>query len=198
MVIEKVEGKVIRIEGRLILISTRQGDLKRGQVLVVYRLRQDPKYLGQVRIVEVSGQNGVGMVIGKQLGEILPGDQVASQLGEQTTPKRDTKEAILQKRIKDLEDRLATMNREVASLRKELKSPPPPSAQLKTFPLRYLVADEFARSLQLLFRTSATVRVTADARTNSILVYGIAEDLKLLEAILARLDRKAPARKEEK
>jgi hypothetical protein len=76
-----VEGEVKKVEGGLVQISVgSDAGLAKGHTLEVFRLRPAPKYLGQVRIVEVKPTEAVGKVVGRPLGEIQKGDRVASRI----------------------------------------------------------------------------------------------------------------------
>jgi hypothetical protein len=53
--------------------------LKKGNTLEVYRL-DPPKYLGAVRIVEVTPKKAVANPVEAMLGAVKTGDRVASQI----------------------------------------------------------------------------------------------------------------------
>jgi type II secretory pathway component GspD/PulD (secretin) len=81
------------------------------------------------------------------------------------------------------------MNKEVASIRKELKAlTAAPATQLKRYMLKHAQADEVAKLLQQVFGKTPTLRLATDGRTNSLLVHGLAEDQQTIEAIITRLD----------
>jgi hypothetical protein len=57
--------------------------LAKGDTLEVYRLAKDvkqSKYLGRVRVVEVSAKEAVAQPVGKMFGPPQPGDQVSSRI----------------------------------------------------------------------------------------------------------------------
>lgn len=78
---ENVEGLVRRAEGNLVTISLgTDAGLARGQTMEVFRLGQTPKYLGRIRIVEVTPTQAVGQASGRLSAPIQAGDRVASRI----------------------------------------------------------------------------------------------------------------------
>src|SRR5439155_512641 len=76
-----VEGVVKKVdESGLVQISVgSDAGLARGHTLEVFRLKPAPRYLGQIRIVEVKRTEAVGRVVGRPLGKIQKDDRVASR-----------------------------------------------------------------------------------------------------------------------
>lgn len=78
---ENIEGLVRRAEGNLVTISLgTDAGLSRGQTMEVFRLGQTPKYIGRIRIVEVTATQSVGQASGKLSTPIQAGDRVASRI----------------------------------------------------------------------------------------------------------------------
>lgn len=101
-------------------------------------------------------------------------------------------------RIAELEQRVAALERELASLRADKArqgdgpEAAPTAAEVKIFPLRNADASETAKLLTQLF--GEEVRVVADSRTNSVIAVGPGDDLLTVEALIARLDEADSAR----
>jgi hypothetical protein len=80
---ENVEGTVKEVDkGGLIKISIgSDAGLKKGHTLEVYRVNDKAaKYLGRVRVIEVSAKEAVAQPVGKLTGDIEKGDRVASKI----------------------------------------------------------------------------------------------------------------------
>jgi len=78
---ENVEGTVRRVDGNLMTLSVgRDAGLVRGNTMHVFRLGHSPRYVGQVRIVEVTATQAVGQVIGRLYTPAKAGDRVASRI----------------------------------------------------------------------------------------------------------------------
>jgi hypothetical protein len=78
---ENVEGLVRRVDGNLVTITIgSDAGLVRGNTMEVFRLGQNPKYLGRIKIVEVTPTQAVGQAAGRMLGGMQPGDRVASRI----------------------------------------------------------------------------------------------------------------------
>jgi len=79
---ENVEGLVRRADGNLVTISLgSDAGLAQGQTLEVFRLGQQAKYIGRIRIVDVTANQAVGQVTGRLTGgPIQVGDRVASKI----------------------------------------------------------------------------------------------------------------------
>lgn len=79
-IIEKVDGT----DKSLVQISVgSDAGLEQGHTLEVYRLRPQPEYLGQVRILEVDPQKSVGRLMQGPYGTRItprPGDEVATSI----------------------------------------------------------------------------------------------------------------------
>jgi hypothetical protein len=72
-----VEGLVKKVDNNLITISIGSDDgIQRGHELSVYRLGTNPKYVGKVRIVEVTPKSAVAEAIGRHNGPMLVNDRV--------------------------------------------------------------------------------------------------------------------------
>ncbi len=91
---EKIEGliKAIDPSGLVKLTLGSDAGLQRGHTLEVFRLNaKDPKqnkYLGTIRVIEVSPNESVAQPLGKKLDAVKVGDKVASWLpGEEKEPK---------------------------------------------------------------------------------------------------------------
>jgi hypothetical protein len=81
----KVEGKVEKIKGDLIMINIgSDSGLKKDHTLEVFRLDPEPAYLGMIRIVEVNEKSAVGRMVAaanaKNRRMPKEGDRVASSL----------------------------------------------------------------------------------------------------------------------
>jgi len=78
---ENVEGLVRRAEGNLVTISLgSDAGLARGQTMEVFRLGQNARYVGRIRIVEVTPTQAVGQATGRVSTPIQVGDRVASRI----------------------------------------------------------------------------------------------------------------------
>ena len=88
----QVKGRIERVDPNdpalvTITIGADQG-LAKGHTLEVYRLKPEPRYLGIVRIIEVTSARSVGRLIapaGAKRAQLQVGDEVASRL----TPDRE-------------------------------------------------------------------------------------------------------------
>jgi hypothetical protein len=81
---EGVKGSVTRVDEKSGLLTISVGSdagLQKGHTLEVYRLKP-PKYLGTIRIVDVSPKEAVAQPVGKALDAIQVGDEVASKIGD--------------------------------------------------------------------------------------------------------------------
>jgi len=78
---EDVEGLVKRAEGNLVTLSIgSDAGLTKGNTLEVFRFGTNPRYIGRVKIVEVSATTAVGQVQGRVTSPIQAGDTVASNI----------------------------------------------------------------------------------------------------------------------
>jgi hypothetical protein len=76
-----VEGLVKKVEGKLLTISVgSDAGLARGHTLEVFRLGEKPRYLGRVRVMEVTATAAVCQVVGKMADRVAVGDQVSSRV----------------------------------------------------------------------------------------------------------------------
>lgn len=79
--LENVEGLVRTAKGDLVEISLgTDAGLSRGQTMEVFRLGQNPKYIGRIRIVDVTANTAVGQASGRLAAPIQVGDRVASRI----------------------------------------------------------------------------------------------------------------------
>lgn len=76
-----VEGLVQKAEGNLVTISI-GGDsgIAKGQELQVFRFGTNPKYLGKIRIMEVTPNQAVGQAVGRTSAPMQKGDRVAPRI----------------------------------------------------------------------------------------------------------------------
>jgi hypothetical protein len=78
---EHVEGVIRRAEGRLATLSIgSDAGLTKGNTLEVFRFGANPRYIGRVRIVDVSAHQAVAQVEGKLTAPMQSGDTVASSI----------------------------------------------------------------------------------------------------------------------
>jgi hypothetical protein len=150
----------------------------------------------------------VGTGVGASLvaGQSGQPDQPAAQnapdqpaLPRQPKQTEEDKFTTIQRRLTDLDKRLEVLTKELMSLRKELKPPAPASSgpmEYRMFSLRYVKADELAKTLEQLFNvakteSAKTLRIAAHASSNTLVVRGPATELEAAEAIAVRLDNQA-------
>jgi hypothetical protein len=75
--------------------------------------------------------------------------------------------------------------------------PPLENAQVKVYSLSFVPVQEAASKIESLFGTQ-TLRVAADERTNSLIVYGKPDSLAALDTLLSRVDEQAnPTKKQD-
>jgi hypothetical protein len=79
---------------------------------------------------------------------------------------------------------------ELAKRERDSALPPLESGELKVYSLASLPAKDAAEAIQSLFGAQA-LRVAIDDRTNSLIVFGKADWLPTIDALLTRLDEKA-------
>jgi hypothetical protein len=83
---ENVEGVVNSVDSSSGLVTISIGSdagLRKGHTLEVFRLPADPKqskYLGTLRILEVSAKEAVGQLVGRATAPLQSGDRVASKI----------------------------------------------------------------------------------------------------------------------
>lgn len=77
---DNLEGSVRQVDGRLVTLSLgSDAGLMRGQVLQVFRLGNQAKYVGEVRVVDVRANSAVGEATGRT-SPIQVNDRVASRI----------------------------------------------------------------------------------------------------------------------
>jgi Bacterial type II/III secretion system short domain len=108
---------------------------------------------------------------------------------------QQTDRSGLERRLGELEKQLGLLLKEVQELRKELKTATPAPAvpsgtEFKIFTLKNAEAVAMTGILEALFQGAdgRALRITADPRTNSVLVHGRTDALLAIEAVIARLD----------
>lgn len=78
---ENIEGQVTKAESRLVSISVgADNGLSKGQTMEIFRLGQNPRYIGRIRLTEVAAKNAVGTIEGKPTMTVQTGDKVASRI----------------------------------------------------------------------------------------------------------------------
>jgi hypothetical protein len=78
---DNLEGLVKRADGNYVTISLgSDAGLVKGNTLEVFRLGQNPRYIGKIRIVEVTPNQAVGMAVGRMAVPIQVDDRVASRI----------------------------------------------------------------------------------------------------------------------
>jgi hypothetical protein len=78
---DNVEGLVRRAEGNLVTITIgSDAGLQRGHTMEVFRYGQNPRYIGRIRIVEVTPTQAVGQATGRLTAPMQVGDRVASRI----------------------------------------------------------------------------------------------------------------------
>jgi len=76
-----LQGEVTKVDGDLMTLSAgSDSGLVKGHVLEVFRRGAAPKYLGRVRIIEVSPKQSVGQAVGRMAAPVEKGDKVASRV----------------------------------------------------------------------------------------------------------------------
>ena len=77
---DNLEGRILRTDGDLVTISLGSDNgVSKDNILEVFRLNES-KYIGKIRIVEVSATKSIGRATGKMLNQMKVNDQVASQI----------------------------------------------------------------------------------------------------------------------
>ena len=78
---ENVEGLVSRADGNLVTITIgSDAGLMRGHTMEVFRLGQNPRYIGRIKLVEVTPTQAVGQATGRMNAVMQRGDRVASHI----------------------------------------------------------------------------------------------------------------------
>ncbi len=93
--------------------------LTRGQLLDVYRLKPEPKYLGRVRIIEIGDKEAIAQPAGRLLAPIQQGDRVTTKISAHPEPAKTPAPPS-----GDLEKKLDRLLREVEELRREIQQRP--------------------------------------------------------------------------
>jgi hypothetical protein len=77
-----LEGIVRRVDSSgLVTISIgSDAGLQKGHTLEVYRMGKNPRYLGRIKIVDVSANQAVGKAVGRMTAPVQSGDHVASRV----------------------------------------------------------------------------------------------------------------------
>lgn len=81
--VESVEGLIKNTDPRSGLVTITLGSdagLTKGNTMEVFRLSPSPKYLGTIRILEVTATQAVGAPTGRMTAPPKPGDRVASRI----------------------------------------------------------------------------------------------------------------------
>jgi type II secretory pathway component GspD/PulD (secretin) len=98
--------------------------------------------------------------------------------------------AKLERRIAELEAQIARLLKEVQSLRAELKgntAPPVERGDIRVYPLKHASATDVVGKLTTLFAGSS-MRLSADERTNNLLVHATRQQLEAIDALVNVLD----------
>jgi hypothetical protein len=78
---DDVEGLVRRVDGNLVSITIgSDAGLAKNQTLEVFRFGATPRYIGRIKIVEVTPTQAVGQIQGKLTTPVRAGDTVASNV----------------------------------------------------------------------------------------------------------------------
>ncbi len=85
---ENIEGLVRQVKDGKVRISLgTDAGLARGHTLEVFRLSPAPRYLGRLRVVEVTAKEAICQQVGRK-AEIKEGDRVASRILPSPSPRR--------------------------------------------------------------------------------------------------------------
>ena len=125
----------------------------------------------------------VGMLVTLGAGVARTEDKPPAKT-EKNTP-------TVEQRLALLEDQAVKMLAEIKAIRGQLKGAAAPDLKdIRIFRLKHVDSNQMARLLTELLniRDNKTLRVVADAQTNSLLVAGKAEDQDIIQTILSRLD----------
>ncbi len=78
---DNIEGLVRRADGNLVTITIgSDAGLVRGHTMEVFRYGQNPRYIGRIKIVEVTATQAVGQAAGRMTAPMQAGDHVASRI----------------------------------------------------------------------------------------------------------------------
>src|SRR4051812_25226594 len=102
---------------------------------------------------------------------------------------RKTLEA-LQQGIKHRDEQIAQLAKQLTEQKHKPNLPPLQNAQVKVYSLSFAPVQEAATKIESLFGTQ-TLRIAADERTNSLIVYGTPDSLAALDALMSRIDEQA-------
>lgn len=76
-----LEGLISRADGNLVTITLgSDAGLERGHTMEVFRYGQNPRYIGRIKIVEVTHKQAVGQASGRMTAPMEAGDHVASRI----------------------------------------------------------------------------------------------------------------------
>lgn len=138
----------------------------------------------------------------------LAGSVPGARAQDKTTPKGEKQPPTLEQRLALLEEQAARMLAEIKAIRGEVKKEAAAQNDLgniSIYRLKNVQATEMAKLLTELFsinRDNKSLRIVADAATNTVLVSGKREDQDAISAIIIRLDDvavdAAPPKKERK
>jgi RNA polymerase sigma factor (sigma-70 family) len=78
---DNLDGRVERgpVDGLIVLSVGRDDGVENGEILEVYRLQPQPRYLGRVKVKEVTATQSVAEPVSRQ-SDIRPGDRVARRI----------------------------------------------------------------------------------------------------------------------
>src|SRR3954452_1657356 len=130
------------------------------------------------------------------LQEVLLGKSQARPSEKDVEIMAKTLEAM-QQGIKQRDEQIGQMAKQLAAQQHKPSLPPLENAQVKVYSLSFVPVQEAASKIESLFGTQ-TLRVAADERTNSLIVYGKPDSLAALDMLLSRVDEQAnPGKKQD-
>lgn len=143
-------------------------------VLAACALAQQPDPRGAARPTQPPGTRGGGFggSFGGSFGGIAAGPQT------------------LEQKLAMLEAMSESLTRQIKSIRSELEKP----ANLKVFRLQYMNAVNGSKLLGEIFARDGSVRVNADERTNSLIVYADKDWMEVVQSLVKNLDIEKPSR----
>ena len=139
-----------------------------------------------------------GVLLALLAGSIRAGEPAAAP---QPTAAR-TDRAALERRIADLEARVAELLKEVRALRAALpgvSSPAEEKPETRVFPLKYAEAPAVADLLGRVLKSSAgpRLRIAADPRTNCLVIQGTRDQIAEIAGLIERLDQPGRSSKDQ-
>ncbi len=152
---------------------------------------EHPKVLAAKQQVESLKQSMSS--ISKSLMLFTDGDQAAAKSAAQVDWAKQIEAHA--KQLDGYAEQLNARERQLAQLAAQLKNAeqqqnlPPIEGEVKIFRLAHVPATDAAQQIMSLFGAQA-VRVAIDERSNSLIVFGKADPVKSIEAILMQLDAK--------